>query len=239
MSPAEPILPARLDVPVRRRLAGLVDHHISHTSPYQVAFHGLELRLQPGVFCPTLGEGSRLLAEALDRVKPARVLDIGTGSGALALVAARNGATTVVATDIVPEAVKTARDNAERLGLSARVEVRQGDLFGPMAPTEEFEVIVFNPPFMRVADHYGVQADTRAAALLITAAFDDDNVLERFLAEARPHVASDGHILLAYSSIGDLTAFRRECDKRGLDGREIARESFETMDFFVFKLSFK
>lgn len=73
---------------------------------------------------------------------PARVLDVGCGSGILALAALRLGATHVVACDTDPGAVAATRDNAARNGLADRVEVTQGSL--PEAPAERFELVLAN-----------------------------------------------------------------------------------------------
>lgn len=72
-----------------------------------------------------------------------RVLEVGTGIGSIAVFAARAGAD-VIATDIDPIAVANARHNAERLGVSDKLDVRQGDLFGPVREEKQFDVILFN-----------------------------------------------------------------------------------------------
>jgi SAM-dependent methyltransferase len=81
------------------------------------------------VFAPT--HTSRTLAEALEIRPGETVFDVGCGTGVLSFVAARLGARRVYGTDIVPEAVTLARDNAARLGLADRTEFRAGNLFDP------------------------------------------------------------------------------------------------------------
>jgi SAM-dependent methyltransferase len=87
------------------------------------------LSLAPGVFAPT--HTSRVLAEALEIRQGETVIDVGCGSGVLSFVAARMGADRVYGTDIQPEAIAVALDNAERLGLADRTEFRAGNLFDP------------------------------------------------------------------------------------------------------------
>ena len=89
---------------------------------------------------------SHLLGQAvLDEVRPGdRVLDMGTGSGVNAVLAAAN-AHRVLAVDINPYALDAARANAERNGVADRVEVRHSDVFS--AVDETFDVMVFDPPF--------------------------------------------------------------------------------------------
>jgi release factor glutamine methyltransferase len=83
-----------------------------------------------------------------DRAAACRVLDLCTGSGAIAISLAKElpGAQ-VIATEVSPEAVAVARRNAERNGLADRVEVRAGDLFAPVAG-ERFDLVVSNPPYI-------------------------------------------------------------------------------------------
>jgi methylase of polypeptide subunit release factors len=96
-----------------------------------------------GVFAPTRQEYLDLVATApWPRVTTA--FDIGTGTGVLAALLARRGAETVVATDIEAHVVACARDNVDRLGLSARVRVEQRDLF----PDGEADLVVCNPPWL-------------------------------------------------------------------------------------------
>lgn len=88
------------------------------------------LLLGPQVFPPS--STSMVLADALD-VRPGDVvIDVGCGSGVLSFVAAELGASRVYGCDLSPEAIKTARDNAQRLGLEDKTEFREGDLLEPV-----------------------------------------------------------------------------------------------------------
>lgn len=101
--------------------------------------------LDPGMaFGTGLHPTTRGCLELLQEIRPmpARVLDVGCGSGILALAALRLGATHVVACDTDPGAVAATRDNAARNGLADRVEVTQGSL--PEAPAERFELVLAN-----------------------------------------------------------------------------------------------
>ncbi|MEO5510309.1 MAG: peptide chain release factor N(5)-glutamine methyltransferase [Longimicrobiales bacterium] len=80
---------------------------------------------------------------------PASVLDIGTGTGAIALSLASEATDcTTVATDVSAEALALAAENTAMLGLGARVALRQGDLWEAVWPGERFDVIVSNPPYV-------------------------------------------------------------------------------------------
>lgn len=118
---------------------------------------GVPLVIFPDVFNPVLLRSGAFLARNLpapvrsiasESTRP-RALDVGTGSGIGAIFAARLGYR-VVAVDINPEAVRCARINVLLNDLDELVEIRSGDLFGPVAG-QRFDLVVFNPPFFRGA----------------------------------------------------------------------------------------
>jgi len=88
------------------------------------------IELNPGVFAPTTT--SRTIADALEIQPGDTVIDVGCGSGVLSFVAERLGAGRVYGVDLSGEAIEVAARNAERLGVSARVEFRSGDLLEPV-----------------------------------------------------------------------------------------------------------
>lgn len=141
---------------------------------------GAPLRVPPGVFDPVLTKvGAWLAGVVPELVAPGeRWLELGTGSGVVALALARAGAT-VVATDLDEAAIRAARFNAAVQSLA--VEVRQGDLFAPVAG-ERFDGVVANLPFW----------PGTGAGLPLGHAFgagEDFALLRRFAAEAPAHAA--------------------------------------------------
>lgn len=108
------------------------------------AFLDMELVVLPGVFPPK--EDTVLLAKNVPIISGMKVLDIGTGTGALAVWAAQQGAASVVAVDVIEAAVNNAKRNVERLRVGDRVDVREGDVFSTVAPSESFDVILANLP---------------------------------------------------------------------------------------------
>lgn len=114
-------------------------------------FYGLEFRVTPAVLVPR-PESETLVEEALRflraRPAPLRLLDVGTGSGCLAvsLLQACPGAR-AVATDISAEALAVAAENARRHGVEERLELRRGSLYEP-AGGEVFDLVVCNPPYV-------------------------------------------------------------------------------------------
>jgi release factor glutamine methyltransferase len=114
-------------------------------------FWSMSLRVTRDVLAPR-PETETLVAAALDLLpgpeSRARVLDLGTGSGAVALALAREHPSAVItATDLSQEALKTAQQNAEELGMAARIRFLRGHLFEPVR-NETFDLVVSNPPYL-------------------------------------------------------------------------------------------
>jgi methylase of polypeptide subunit release factors len=128
-----------------RDVLGMVGAHEWRRRGVEVPALGARVHPHHGVYAPVRGEYVDLVARAAEAwpVAGKRALDVGTGTGVLALVLAQRGAT-VIATDVEPRAVACARENAERLGLAARVEVRLADLFAG----EPADLVVSNPPWL-------------------------------------------------------------------------------------------
>ena len=111
---------------------------------------GVTLLVTPSVFYPAIPRSGAFLAEkaqGLGLAGSATVLDMGTGSGVCALIAARF-VRRVLAVDINAAAVRCTQINALLNRVEHRVEVRHGDLYTPVAQ-ERFDLILFNPPFLR------------------------------------------------------------------------------------------
>ena len=176
---------------------------------------GLALVVLPDVFNPKLLRSGAFLVEQLARpdLLPARarVLDLGCGSGAAGLAAARRGCS-VVGVDINPSAVRCARTNA--LLNDLKLEIRHGDLFAPVA-SERFDVVLFNPPYYR-----GVPRDD------LDHAWRSPDLPERFAAELADHLRPDGHALLVLSSDGAADAFLAALDHNHLTRDVVAERDY-------------
>ena len=120
-------------------------------------FREIDLRCDPRALIPR-PETEVLVGLALDWARARtgvalRALDIGTGTGAIALsLLAEKGAERVVATDVSRDALALAAENAQALGVSDRIELRAGALYEPIASDERFDMIVSNPPYIATAE---------------------------------------------------------------------------------------
>lgn len=214
---------ADYDRAVRQRANRLRRRHLEHPAPYEVEFAGFRLRMDSGVFNPILGEGARLFAANAPLIHGSRVLDMGTGSGALALLASLN-CESVVAADVVPAAVACAQHNVSRAGLAGRVAVRESDLFGSLEG-EPFDLILFNPPFLD-----GPQSDSLDRAI-----FDRHyETLGRFCASVRGHLAPGGSVLLCFSDTGHQSFLHWAATRAGLTVRRVGSTLSEGL--FTFEL---
>lgn len=211
---------------VQKRAARLLQKHRAHDEPYVQEFCGSTFEMLPGVFNPSYGEGAGLLVAFLGVQKGEHVLEVGTGSGAVAIIAAKE-AERVVATDISPVAVECARRNVARMGLKDKVDVRQGEVFKPLRAEERFSLILFNPPFM-----CGKPSDWLEAAM-----YDEGHAaLTCFLSELAHWLTEDGRALVVFSTAGDILHFGHEIERHGLHSR-LLEEKFENeIAFLLYEL---
>lgn len=144
-----------------RRCQGTPVQHLTG----EVGFRHLVLEVGPGVFIPR--PETEVLVEvvlaALTGVAHPKVVDVGTGTGAIALsIKDERPDARVVAVDRSPEAVRLARANASRLGLD--VEVVEGDLLTslPIDQQDPFDAVISNPPYVAASDHGSLPAEVKA-----------------------------------------------------------------------------
>jgi release factor glutamine methyltransferase len=177
-------------------------------------FYGLELAVTPAVLIPR-PETELLVDLALTR-QPASVVDVGTGSGAIALAIKRHlPAARVVATDASAAALEVAKRNAARYALE--IELRHGRWFEPLAG-ERFEAIISNPPYVVVDDPHleGLQFEPRVAIVAGADGLDAFRVLAR---EAPAHLLPGGWLLLEHGA-GQHEAVRALLEAAGLETTE-------------------
>ena len=171
----------------------------------------------PGVFYPR--SDTWLLADVMREQAPPRdadVLELGTGSGAVAVAAAQEGARSVTVVDISRRALLTAGLNARLNGV--RVIPRRGNLFAPVAG-ERFDLVVSNPPYLP-----SDAIPTRGAARAWEGGADGRALLERICAGVAEHLRPGGSVLLVHSSVNDVSRTLDALEQAGLSADVVARE---------------
>ena len=162
-------------------------------------FMGVTLRAQPGALIPR-NDTETLCEQALARMQGReRVLDLCTGTGALAIaIALRFSGAQVTAADISADALAVARQNIADTG--ARVTLRQGDLFAAVAG-ERFDIIVSNPPYITAEEMADLQPEVRREpALALYGGLDGLDFYRRIAREAPDYLSPGGWLLLEIGS---------------------------------------
>jgi release factor glutamine methyltransferase len=177
---------------------------------------GWPLIVAPGVLNPKLMRTGEFFASELSSALvtgEASVLDMGTGSGICALVAARHGHH-VTAVDISAAAVRCTRVNALLNGLEHQIDVYHGDLFAPVGD-RRFDVVLFNPPFLRGAPRDDADRAWRSL-----------DVAERFASQLREHLTPRGFALVLLSTYGGAGRFADAFRERGFMLEVVARRAY-------------
>lgn len=229
---------ARPDVVVEPAEAALVDRYVARRAagePVQyvighAAFYGLELAVTPDVLIPR-PETEEVVEQALGLLRTAEapwVLDVGTGSGAIALaVKHERPDAEVLAVDVSPGALAVAAGNAERLGLD--VSFVEADALRPAFADEvppTFDLLISNPPYIPEGERPGLQREVRdhepGQALFVP---DDDPLLfYRVLAGHAERLLRPGGWLVAETHADFGGAVQRLWSRSGLSEVEIRRD---------------
>lgn len=193
---------------------------------------GFRLRVRPTVFHPRFFLSSEYFAEFIDGLdlKGKTVADVGTGSGVLALAAARAGAAHVLALDINPNATLSAMENAQLNGFGDRVMPACMNLLAGLAPGPLFDVILSSPPKHAgeprdLADH-GWHAGPRHR-----------DVADLF-AQARERLRPLGRLYVMMSSDSDLDLFSRLIKEAGFSARLAVERSFYIQSMLLYELRY-
>jgi release factor glutamine methyltransferase len=168
-------------------------------------FYGREFRVTPDVLIPR-PETEHLIEAALAR-SAKTILDIGTGSGAIAVTLALETKARVAATDVSLEALRIAQQNAG--ALSAGVAFVACDL-GAAFADGSFDLVVSNPPYIAARDHASLQAEVRdhEPALALFGGEDGLAIYQRLIPEAARLLRPGGWLMM---ELGDAGAVREMC----------------------------
>jgi release factor glutamine methyltransferase len=180
-------------------------------------------------------EDSFLFAENLDVKEGERVLDMGTGSGILGIVAAGK-ASEVVAVDVNPYAVRCAKASAVLNDARGKMVFVEGDLFEPFNERVRFDVILFNAPYLPIKD----ETDNSLLSVAWKGGGTGRNVIDCFIGEVSAYLSPVGRVLLMQSNLAGVNETVEQFRLHGMAARVLARRElpfFETLFLFEAKLA--
>jgi release factor glutamine methyltransferase len=193
---------------------------------------GLDLTVLPSVFHPKIFVTSGFFAEFVQSLdlRGKTVVEVGTGSGVLALSAAKAGAASVLALDINPAAVETARMNAVHNGLH-EVTARESNLFSAVPAEPAFDVIISSPPSFS-----GQPRDTADRAWHAGPGYRD---IVPLFDQAAARLKPDGRMYLLLSSDTNIALFDSLIAAAGFVSRRVATRSIWVEAFYLYELVLK
>lgn len=216
---------AKIRESVRRRQEGEpVAYIVGHKE-----FFGLELKVDARVLIPR-PDTETLVDEALDRLRarandapPPRIADIGTGSGAIAVVLGRRHPTAAVfAVDASADALAVARENAQRHQIT--IELLLGDLVAPLRPHAPFDLVAANLPYVPRGDIAGLTPEVRSEpAAALDGGPDGLALIRRLVAELPPLLAPRGALVLEVGA-GQAQAVATLCEQAGFTDVRVRRD---------------
>ena len=190
-------------------------------------FWSLELRVTSDVLTPR-PDTETLVQAAIDRFPdkeaPLRVLDLGTGSGAVALaIAVERPQSVITATDSSQEALKIAQENAERLGKADRIRFIEGDWLVPVRG-EEFDLVVSNPPYVAESERAGLPPELAHEPEQALFSGPDGLDALRILVRGIPEVLAPAGAFAFEMAPGQVAKVAEGCRKTGFEDVSIHRD---------------
>ena len=164
-------------------------------------FFSLPFAVSPAVLVPR-PETEGLVVRVLDLCKPLdapRIIDVGTGSGAIAVTLAKHlPRARLVASDVSPAALAVARENARRHGVADRIEFLEGDLLADPRAAGPWDVVVSNPPYVRDDEFEALPRDVRLHEPrgALVAGPTGVELIARLAGEAAGRLASGGWLVV-------------------------------------------
>src|ERR1700751_238482 len=191
---------------------------------------GFRLLVHPTVFHPRYFLSSEYFAEFIGHLDLTgkRVVDVGTGSGILALAAARAGAENVIAADINPNAALTAAEDARANGVDDRVSALCSNLLSALPPRPLFDVILSSPP-----KHAGKPRDLADRGWHAGPHYCD---IAALFDQSRERLKPGGRLYIMISSDSDLDLFGALITRARLQPRLVAERSILIESFLIYSL---
>jgi release factor glutamine methyltransferase len=216
-----------------RRSIHLFSYHLilSRQTTRVTRAGGFRLTVRPTVFHPRYFISSECFAEFIGLLDLSGkcVVDVGTGSGILALAAARAGAESVTAADINPNAALTAAENARANGVGDRITAVCSDLLSAVAPRPLFDVILSSPP-----KHAGKPRNLADRGWHAGSNYRDITAL---FEQSRERLKPGGRLYIMLSSDSDLDLFATLIDRAGFHARLAHERSIFIESLIIYELS--
>lgn len=168
-------------------------------------------------------EDSHLIYKEVKRLsRDKKVLDIGTGSGILAIGAKRGGALSVLAVDINPDAVSFVKNKG--------IDAIESDLFSNVKG--KFDMIIFNPPYLPEDSR-----ESNDSKIITTGGKEGNEIVLRFLRDADKHLEKFGEILILVSNLTGLGKIEKLIKQKGYKKEVLSSQKLFYEELFVWKLN--
>ncbi len=181
-------------------------------------YKGICYKTHPQVYEPS--EDTFLFADNIEVERMSRVLEIGTGTGIIAIIAAKR-ARRVIATDINHHALKCAVKNIIS-NKAFNVELREGNLFEPVI-NEKFDLILFNTPYLPSSSEEKVDDKLNAAW---DGGINGREVIDRFIRDIKDHLNPGGCVQLVQSSLSNIDKTLKDLEELGFKASVTAKEKY-------------
>jgi release factor glutamine methyltransferase len=207
---ADPEVRKRYKDLIRKRLEGCPVAYLVGRKE----FFGLEFEVSSAVLIPR-PDSELVVMDCLELAKGVsspRIIDIGTGSGNLAVsVAKKLAAAEVIAIDRSGDALAVARRNAEKHGVADRIRFLEGDLFAPLNADEQVEFVLSNPPYIPHDDLSKLTPGVRdyEPHVALDGGTDGFRVFERLIDESRTRLVSGGYLIVEIGAPQEKPARQR------------------------------
>ena len=195
--------------------------------PYTVVIDGLVITVDEDVFPPDLGRCAQNMARICAEYEPRRALDMGCGSGYLALALKQQGVPDVWALDAHEPAITCTTMNLAQNPHVGPLTIARSDLFEAVPPSVVFDLVVFNQPFAPAAEGGGLCGCGPDGGSEIT---------RRFLLECRSRLAPGGSVMMAFSNRAALEHDpARVARELGYSTRTLLHAYYEESDNFIYE----
>ena len=189
---------------------------------YTVHINGVDIFVQDKVFTPdpAITNSTAILLNTIPDIKGKTVLDMGTGTGIIAIYCALKGAKKVVACDVDPLAIENAKKNVKKYDFEEQIELIKSDLFENVEG--KFDYILANLPIL----------DEVWATAELT-----ENIIARYLRASREHIKKGGKVYFTWASFVDIVPVQAFCNELGYNFRIITEHEGD-YDWYVFEISY-